>query len=156
MTMDLDTLLARESVAELLSLYVHHMDRGRTEEFLELFAREGTWNIASGGGFDHGEFTGRDAIRAHLEYMKGLTAEDDASFLRHHVSSVRIFVDSSTQARADAYFIALTPEGPDHWGRYRDRAVLEGGRWRFALRSVIHEGRVSGGWLERQNARGRS
>jgi hypothetical protein len=62
------------------------------------------------------------------------TAEDDAPYLRHHVSSVRIFVDSPTRARADAYSIVLTPRGPDHSGRYRDRAVLEGGRWRFALR----------------------
>jgi len=153
MTMDLDTLLVRESVAELLSLYVHHMDRGRTEEFLELFAREGVWDIRSGGGFDHGSFAGRDAIRAHLEHMKGATAQDEAAHLRHYVSSVRVFVDAPDAAHADAYFVAFTDAGPDHWGRYKDRAVLEDGRWRFAQRSVIHEGRLPGGWLERQNAR---
>jgi hypothetical protein len=152
MTMDLDTMLVRESVAELLGLYVHHMDRGRTDGIVELFAREGTWDIVS-GGFDHGTFTGREAIGAHLEDVKAIAAEDPVAFLRHHVSSVRVFVASPTSARADCYFVAYADAGPDHWGRYRDETVLEDGRWRFARRTVIHEGRTPGGWLERQNAR---
>ncbi|MCU1500079.1 MAG: SnoaL-like domain, partial [Acidimicrobiales bacterium] len=65
MTMALDTLLVRASVQELLGGYVHHMDRGRTEEFLELFAQTGVWEIVS-DGFDAGRFEGRAAIRAHL------------------------------------------------------------------------------------------
>ncbi|MFL5846920.1 MAG: nuclear transport factor 2 family protein [Solirubrobacteraceae bacterium] len=150
MSMDVGTLLVRESVRELLGGYVHHMDRGRTEEFLELFAEDGVWEIVS-DGFDGGRFAGRDAIRSHLESMK--TASTDDVPLRHHVTSVRVWVDGPGEARADAYFTAFTTtDGPDHWGRYRDRVVEDGDRWRFAQRSVIHEGRVPGGWLERRNA----
>jgi hypothetical protein len=153
MLTDLEAALVRVQVTELIGLYVHHMDRGKSDDVAHLFAADGgTWQIM-GDGFDRGTFTGRDAIVSHMERMKTASAGDQSPWLRHHVASIRVWVDDAPAVGADCYFTAYTDRGPDHWGRYKDRVVFEDARWRFEHRAVIHEGRVVGGWLDRQDRR---
>ena len=70
-------------------------------------------------------------------------------WIRHHVTSVLVEVESPTAATARAYFFAITERGPDHWGRYRDRLLLHEGRWRFAHRRVRTDGAAAGAWAGR-------
>lgn len=62
--------------------------------------------------------------------------------LRHHVSSIRIEIESPARARAWSYFTNLGPHGLDHWGRYADVLVPaeSGGRWLFQHRRVSIDG----------------
>lgn len=62
--------------------------------------------------------------------------------LRHHVASIRIEIESPTQARAWSYFTNLGPHGLDHWGRYADVLAPEpgGDRWLFKHRRVSIDG----------------
>jgi hypothetical protein len=133
-------LVAREQVRETIARYAHLVDRGRIDELLELFTPDGVLEAN-----DLPPARGREAIRAFLGGTKErLAAAATAPWIRHHVSSVEIRVESPTAATADSYFLAITERGPDHWGRYRDRLVAVDGRWCFAHRRVRVDGRAIG------------
>jgi hypothetical protein len=71
-----------------------------------------------------------------------LAANAERAFVRHHVSSIRVTVDSDDEATARSYFLVLTEIGTDHWGSYRDRLRKVGDEWLFAERRVTVEGRT--------------
>lgn len=135
--MEVWELAAREAIRELAARYAHCADGGRFEELAALFADDGVLAIAG-----RPPLTGRDAILAFLADTAAALATGGAPKpLRHHVASHTITVDDRTTARGAAYFLVVTPEGPDHWGRYRDRYVARDGGWVFAERRVRVDGR---------------
>jgi len=143
--MEMWELAAREAIRETVASYAHYADSGRFAEFAALFAPDGALEV-------HGEppLNGRDAIRLFLEgvSLDLEAASTTAPMIRHHVSNLKIDVESPTSARGVCYFLAVTEHGVDHWGRYRDQFVPDGDRWLFAHRFVRTDGTTPGGWAE--------
>jgi ketosteroid isomerase-like protein len=130
-------LAAREAIRELAARYAHCADGGRFDELVALFADDGVLAIA-----DRPPLAGRNAIRTFLADTAAALASGSApKRLRHHVASHTITVDDRTTAHGAAYFLVVTADGPDHWGRYRDRYVARNGGWVFAERRVRVDGR---------------
>jgi hypothetical protein len=140
--MDVWELVAREEIRELVARYAHCADSGRFEELVALFAEDGLLQID-----DREPLRGRDAILAFLASTRSGVRESSAvRSIRHHVSSLRIDVSARDAATASSYFLVVTERGPDHWGRYRDRYTVSGGRWLFAAREVRVDGVAAGSW----------
>ena len=120
------------------------MDRGRIDELVELFTEDGTLEAGDAPA------RGREAIRAFLLQTKAqLASATERPLVRHHVSNLLIDVVSAGSARAASYFLVLTAERLDHWGRYRDLLVEVGGRWLFQHRRVRTDGYTSDSWVRR-------
>jgi hypothetical protein len=130
-------LRAREVIRDVIARYAHCADTGRFAELAALFVDDGTLAI-----------DGRPALqgrRAILEFLQGVQRDRSPGagptrLIRHHVSSVRIAVESPDRASAKSYFLAVTDAGPDHSGVYRDRFVRAGGAWLFVSREVTIDG----------------
>jgi ketosteroid isomerase-like protein len=132
-------LVARETIRELVVRYAHGVDRGRFDEVAALFADDGVLDLPEGR-----RLTGPDAIREFLGGTRDtMRAGATSPSIRHHVTSHRIDVEGPDGAVGFAYFLVVTERGPDHWGRYADRYVRAGDRWRFAARRVRLDGRAS-------------
>jgi len=141
-------LAAREEIRDLVASYAHFADGGRFEDLVALFAEDAVLRAG-----DAPEVRGRDAIRAFLTGtgadLKGVTR---APLIRHHVSNLRIELDGPDRARGASYFFVVTERGPDHWGRYRDEYVREGGVWRFRHRRARLDGFAPGSWTAERRA----
>lgn len=138
---------AVEEARRTVAAAVHHGDAGRFDELVALFCADATFEIV--GQVRH---EGRAAIAAM--FARGgehLAAAGPVPRIRHHLSSQLIEWDGPDRLRSSSYWVALMDAGVDHWGRYVDHLVPEGGRWRFSLRRVLLDGAVPGGW----GARGR-
>ena len=142
--MDPWEMAAREEIRELVARYAHHADAGRFDELVALFADDGLLGID-----DREPLRGRQAI---LNFLTSVRESPGMRSIRHHVSSLRIDVSASDAAAGSSYFIVLTADGPDHWGRYRDRYVLRGGLWVFAARRVQVDGLAPGSWARTRRA----
>jgi ketosteroid isomerase-like protein len=144
-------LLDEAAIRTLVNDYAEAADRGRSAELADLFAPDGVLEIR-GESFDAGVYRGREEIIARLERSReGLLETADRPLLRHHLATVRVRPRGAGTARVEAYFLAVTGAGPDHWGRYSDRVVaVAGDGWRFAHRRVLHEGHAPASWLRRQ------
>ena len=138
--MELWDLAAREAIRETVARYAHLVDRGRIDELVELFTEDGTLEAG-----DRPPARGRAAIRAFfMETAKQLASTAERPLIRHHVSNLVVEVTGSDSASAEAYFLAVTERGPDHWGRYRDRFARVGARWLFAQRRARVDGHAPG------------
>ena len=140
--MDDREVAARLGIEDTIARYARCADSGRSSELAELFTQDGVLVV---NGDEH---QGRASITAFIEGSKSSLAASAAGGgrIRHHVSSLRIDFPAPDEARATSYFLAVTAAGPDHWGVYRDRLVLDEGRWCFARREAIPEGFAPGGW----------
>ena len=139
--MDLWELIAREEIRELVARYAHCADSGRFEELVALFAEDGLLQID-----DREPLRGRDSILAFFASTRSDVRESSVRSIRHHVSSLGIDVAAPVAATGASYFLVVTERGPDHWGRYRDRYTVSGGRWLFAAREVRVDGVAAGSW----------
>lgn len=140
--MEVWELLAREAIRDTIMRYPHCADRGRFTELVELFTENGRMEI-------HGRepLVGRAAILAFVTGTKSSLGETlQQPYIRHHVSSLSIEVESPERATAVSYFLAITERGPDHWGRYRDELVRVGDHWRFERRRVRVDGHSATSW----------
>jgi hypothetical protein len=149
-------LKAREQIRDLVARYNAYGDAGRLAEVLALFADDAVVEIIGHRSYrgrnEIGELFGGTASPQSGQAPNPGKAGRAPSPVWHHTSTLVIDVESPTLAAGRCYFAVLTPQGLDHWGRYRDRyaAVDEG--WRFAARSVRVDGMVDGGWAQ-QNLR---
>jgi 3-phenylpropionate/cinnamic acid dioxygenase small subunit len=136
-------LEARERIRETIAAYAHRVDGGRFDELVDLFAADGVLEVE--GEPAH---RGREEIRAFVTGTgRDLEAGTGAPRIRHHVSNVSIEVEGPDRARARCYFLAVTDQGVDHWGRYRDDLARDGDVWRFAHRRVRTDGAAPGSWV---------
>lgn len=135
-------LIARESVRHTIARYAHAADRGRFDELVALFTDQGVMAID-----DREPLVGRAAIRQFVTQTKGnLQTNLERPYIRHHVNSIAIDVQSEDTATAACYFLAITERGPDHWGRYLDRLERHGELWLFAERKVRVDGHSPTSW----------
>jgi len=106
------------------------------------FTSEGVLEVAG-----RSRYEGREAIRTMVSRL----AQGDAPHepvrpgenrhgQRHHVSSLRIEVESRTVARAWSYWLLIGPAGPDRWGRYSDTFAPVGDEWLFVHRRASVDG----------------
>lgn len=140
--MELWELAACEGIRDMLARYAHFADSGCFAELAALFLEDGSMEIEG-----REPLTGRDAILAFVTGTKSsLGSTLQKPYIRHHVSSVRIDLESADRATAASYFLAITERGPDHWGRYRDELVRVGERWLFKRRRVRVDGHAPNSW----------
>lgn len=151
--MDIDAVVAREGIRDLVTRYNSNGDSGRFEPLLELFADDAVMELDDGhGGWTRFEgrdrittiFTGmRDHLRAHASAKTGAQAGDPAppEYIRHYTATHQIDLVDAEHATGRLYYAVVMRHGWDHWGRYMDRYVRQGGEWRFANRRVTVDGR---------------
>jgi hypothetical protein len=140
--MDIDELIARESIRHTLAAYNHFGDRGQLAQLAETFTPDGTFEITrntNGGAV--GRVQGRENIVAMLGGLvesgapQANTAPGAPAYIRHCATNVLITVHDG-YAEAASYFAVITSRGLDHWGRYRDTLVPYEGRWLISERQV--------------------
>lgn len=150
-------LAAREAIRDLVARYNALGDAGRIDELVALFADDAVLEVEPGGvhrgsGALRALFAG--AARPDPEAGTGGDPPErdpgvEARRIAHHTSGLVIDLEGADRARGRAVFLVLAARGLDHWGRYRDEYLREGGdggRWRFARRRVVVDGAVPGGW----------
>jgi hypothetical protein len=148
--MDLNELAAIEGIRKTMAEYIFHTDNGRTAEFGALFGEDGEFVLPDGTSHK-----GAAAISALLDgHAAYFGANPDAAppgYLRHHLTTVNINLTGETTAEAESYFMSVTQERVDHWGKWIDQFARDAsGRWRFARRVVITDGYDPAGWFANQ------
>ena len=142
MDLDLEALLAREAIRDLVARYNSNGDAGRFEPLLALFAEDAVMAIGWRGRDEVRRYEGREAIRAIFTGVR-----DDIvvpGVMRHHTSTHQIDLVDADHATGRLYFAVITGAGLDHWGRYVDRYARVDDRWCFAERVVTTEGYAAG------------
>ena len=71
-----------------------------------------------------------------------------ANYIRHHATSSDVKFISSTEAKVETLFIAITDTAwPDHWGSWKDTfKVQPDGAWKIQYRSAAVENGAPEGW----------
>jgi len=137
---DLDELIARESIRDLVARYNAGADGGRFDEVVALFAPDAVMEIPTE------TLDGRDAIaglfRRTQERVLGSATPGERQHMRHFTATLQIDVEGPDTARSRCYYQVLMAHGLDHWGRYIDRFRKVDGVWRFAHRKVTTDGRT--------------
>jgi 3-phenylpropionate/cinnamic acid dioxygenase small subunit len=146
----IDETMAREAIRDLVARYNSTSDSGRFEQLFELFAADAVMETADMGG----ELTRYETIDGIARIFSGakdrLVARPDPlapAYLRHFTATHQIDLVDADHASGRLYFQVLMAHGLDHWGRYIDKYVRIGGRWRFAHRKVFVDGRVERSWF---------
>jgi hypothetical protein len=145
--MELWELEAREQIRFTCWSYNVAGDSGRVEELAAQFAEDGVLEIPD-GAHAQGRAAIVDMLNSHAEH--GAPADPSAPFfIRHHTSNILTTEVTPTEAKGVAYFAVYTPDGPDHWGRYRDAYVKAGDRWLIKHRRARVDSYTPGGWYHR-------
>jgi len=121
-------------VRRLLALYCQLLDDRRYEEWSQLFAEDGSWEL---GGHS---YRGPSQTRA---FMDRLLAERPERRTKHLCTNALIELDDA-QGRVTSDYVMLAREPQDApWtvasmGRYLDRVVqrVDGAGWQFAERRL--------------------
>jgi SnoaL-like protein len=144
---------ARIGVQATLADYAHLVDTGRLEAVAELFTESCHYDMYGGDTSKGMPLTDRAAIVAHAQQVRGMFDGNPnfSGLVRHHMTPASVQFPDASQATAASYFLTLGRSGPDHWGRYRDVLVEDGGRWRFARRVVTVEGHTPGSMAGEQS-----
>jgi hypothetical protein len=141
--MELWELAAREGVRDTIAAYADAGDRLRLDDLAETFATDGVLEVKG-----RAPATGREAIVAMLRDPSSRPRpSSDPFFIRHFITNVRFVSVTPDEVHSTAYFLVLTPDGPDHWGRYRDRLARVGDEWLFTHRLVAVDAAVEGSWF---------
>ena len=124
------------AIYDTLARYNLAGDRGRIDELVACFRPDGVLEI-------DGDWraVGREEIASRLSDVRDRGGEGPILF-RHHLTTHRSELESSTDARAWTYFFVVTERGPDHGGRYVDRLRCVDGDWLFRHRRVVVEWRA--------------
>ena len=152
--MELWQLVARESARDLVARYNACGDADRLDEMVDLFAADAVMDVG-----EWGRHEGRSAIQAFFEGVRRPPADDEGTapakrdrMIRHFTATHMIDVDDEESARGRCYFLVVSADGLDHWGRYLDSYVKREGRWLFGRREVVVDGIIEGGWAASRRA----
>lgn len=126
-------LVAREQIRDTLARYNWSGDAGRLEGLAETFCADGVLEIR---GLE--PLRGRTEIVAFLGGVTGKVARnvDVKPVVRHNVANVLFTGLTPDRAEVSSYFTVVTQIGLDHFGRYRDVLVPDGGGWLIKHRKV--------------------
>jgi SnoaL-like domain len=130
-------IAVRESVRQTLADYTAATDSFDLAALASCFTADGTLEFTGGSG----PLVGPDQIEAGLRsQLSQPPSGKRASYVRHHVSSIRFLRVDADEVEASSYFVVFTDIGADHWGRYRDVLKPIGARWFFASRKIRVDG----------------
>jgi hypothetical protein len=126
-------LVAREQIRDTLARYNWSGDAGRLDGLAETFCADGVLEIR-----------GSEPLRGRAEivaFLGGVTRNvavnvDVKPVIRHNVANVLFTRLTPDEAHVSCYFTVVTHIGLDHFGRYRDTLVLDGGTWLIKHRKV--------------------
>lgn len=137
--MNLQELVAREHVRDVINRYCTEADQARLDGVAALFTPDATYE------FGDRHYRGRDGIREMFaESGRRAAAAGFTSRVQHCVTTSTIDVDGST-AQGTTYVTVLANSGVDHWGRYRDQFLCEGAEWLISRREFTLLGAVPAG-----------
>jgi hypothetical protein len=130
-------LALRESVRQTLADYTAATDAFDLALLTLCFTADGSLEYTGGTA----PLVGRSQIESGLRaQLSGSGAGPTPTYVRHHVSSVRISQVEPDRVESSSYFVVFTDVGVDHWGRYRDVLVPVDGKWLFASRKIKVDG----------------
>ncbi|MEE6138451.1 nuclear transport factor 2 family protein [Mycobacterium sp. 050128] len=131
--MEMWELVAREQIRDTLARYNWSGDAGRLDGLAETFCVDGVLEIRGGK-----PLRGRSEIVTFLGGVTGrLAVEADVKpVVRHNVANIVFTSLTPDDARVSCYFTVVTHIGLDHFGRYRDVLVPDGGTWLIKHRKV--------------------
>ena len=136
-TFDASTVLA---IHELYYDYAAGNDDRDLEAIGRCFSAEGSFGLQIAGQEPWGPYLGREAVLAFMG--DDLGAQRDQR--RHVMTNIRVSRVSDDEARSTCYFTLLVTDGGTTrvatTGVYRDRVVLDEGRWVFAEKWLDLEG----------------
>jgi hypothetical protein len=126
-------LVAREQIRDTLARYNWSGDAGRLDGLAETFCADGVLEIR-----------GSEPLRGRAEivaFLGGVTRNvavnvDVKPVIRHNVANVLFTRLTPDEAHVSCYFTVVTHIGLDHFGRYRDTLVPDGGTWLIKHRKV--------------------
>jgi hypothetical protein len=146
--MELWELVAREQIRDTLARYNWSGDAGRVDGLAETFCVDGVLEIRGAA-----PLRGRSEIVA---FLGGVTANiaDNAAIkpvVRHNVTNLLFNAVTPDQAQVSCYFTVVTHIGLDHFGRYRDTLVPDGGTWLIKHRKVSTDWAAPNSTMARQS-----
>ncbi len=148
--MDVDDLLAREAIRDLVTRYNSYGDSGRFEPLWELFTPDAVMEIGLAGG-ERTRYAGRERIKQIFtgarERVADRLAADKPGYVRHFTATHQIDLVDVDHAGGRLYFAVILPHGLDHWGRYLDRYIRVGDEWKFEHRRVFVDGQRDDSWF---------
>ncbi len=125
------------AIQQLLHKYCHVVDRGTADEVAALFHHDA---VLLPRYQSDKRYEGREAVRGwYQHYMENFRAK--VRYLRHKIESPVIEITGSEATSVcylDADSIsASVNEANVAFGRYDDKFIKDGGRWRFKERTII-------------------
>lgn len=143
--MTLDELLAREAIRDTLAKYTVSGDRLKVDDYAACFTEDGVMESEHRDPPSRFRYEGRSAILAWQRRWRDRAAAGEAvhqaSFARHHLSTVKIDLTGPDTAQVRSYWVAWTDIGPDHAGYYLDSFRKVGDAWLIAHRRVREDWR---------------
>jgi len=126
-------LFAREQIRDTLARYNWSGDAGRLDGLAETFCVDGVLEIR---GLK--PVRGRSEIVAfHGGVTRNVAVNVDVKpVIRHNIANVLFTRLAPDEAHVSCYFTVVTHIGLDHFGRYRDTLVPDGGTWLIKHRKV--------------------
>lgn len=126
-------LVAREQIRDTLARYNWSGDSGRPDGLAETFCADGVLEIRRSE-----PLRGRTEIASFLRGITGNVAAggDARPVVRHNLANVLFTGLTPDRAEVSSYFSVVTQVGLDHFGRYRDVLVPDGGTWLIKHRKV--------------------
>lgn len=137
--MNLEDLLAREAIRDVMARYTMAGDRLKEDEFVAVFTADAIMESEGVPAADSFRYQGHAQIRQWISRWRNPppgAATHQATFVRHHLSTSQIDLIDANSARARTYWVAHTDIGPDHAGYYLDLFRQEAGVWLIAHRRV--------------------
>ncbi|SPM36841.1 Ketosteroid isomerase-related protein [Mycobacterium rhizamassiliense] len=135
--MEMWELVAREQIRDTLARYNWSGDAGKVDGLAETFCVDGVLEIRGATPLH-----GRSEIVAFLGGVTANIADNVPAdvpvkpVVRHNVTNLIFNALTPEQAQVSCYFTVVTHIGLDHFGRYRDTLVPDGGTWLIKHRKV--------------------
>jgi uncharacterized protein (TIGR02246 family) len=125
-------LASHEAIRRLIAVYAQLLDSGRLEEWGELFAEDATFEVWG------------KTLRGRREIVAAIGGMQPERPGKHVclMPVIDLVAPDRALAWTDLSAFASSPDGISiaTIGRYHDELVRQGGRWRFARRSVVMAG----------------
>ena len=136
--MNVEELLARETIRHIMGKYSIAGDEYNVDDYLSCFLEDGVLEFDPFPGKGHLRLDGEDAIREFISGFFGAMQSGQVTvpgdYMRHHLTTSRVdFVDNET-AKARTYALYSTKNGVESSGIYHDVFKRSGDQWLISHR----------------------
>ncbi len=136
--MNLEELLARESIRQAMARYSIAGDDFDADEYISCFCDDGIMEFVEFPGVGDLKLDGRQAIYDFVSNWFGAVQRGEAAipggFMRHNLTTSRIDLVDAGHATARTYCIVFNENGADSSGIYTDEWRRVGEQWLIAHR----------------------